>query len=195
MRSSSHVQAGAGCGVVGGPVSQTEVFTNRDDDREADVSESYTGTAAGGSTVGASGATAVTTRAFASARDRAFRQVRLTSLHVVTMTNDSEVDCAMEVVGSSSGDAVLKVRQRGRIRIAWRATAGDIERINLTAPSGVARVDRDPAEPSGTVTVRVRRGSYTFAAAFRTSLRESQVPVGESDSAMASYSVEVAYLG
>lgn len=192
---SSNDVTGAGCAIADGSSSDTVAFSSRSDDETADAVGTYTGTEDGSSTVGASGSSAVTTRAFATARDRAFRKVRLASLHVVALENDSAVDCGMQIFGYSSGDADLKVRKRGRIRIAWSATGGDIEQVRLTSASGATRVDRDPAELRGQVTVRVRRGTYSFFAGFRSSVRESDVAVGSSLSTTRSYSVEVTYLG
>lgn len=193
VHSSSSVQVGAGCDVDSGASSDTKAFTNRNDDRTADAVGTYTGTETGGDTVGASGSSAVTTRAYATARDRAFRRVKVSSMHVVALTNDSAVNCAMEVIGSSSGDAMLRIRERGRIRITWSSTGGDIELISLTNAAGTRGFERDPSA-NGSATMRVRRGLFSFSTSFRSSIREADVAEGDSESDVAAYAVTVTYL-
>ncbi|WP_183099327.1 hypothetical protein [Nocardioides pelophilus] len=195
VRSASYSTYGGGCDVANGADSETKTFTNATGERTAYALGSFSGEQRGGEVVGAHGESEVTSTASGTARNRAFRSARFDGSHVVVLTNDAgAVNCGMTVVARSEGDAMLRVRERGRIRIQWTSSGGDIGLISLIAPSGRAVVDQDPADSDGKVTVRVRRGLYSFATQVTTSASEADLADGDSAIVFGRFAVGVNYL-
>jgi len=195
VRSRSYSSFGAGCDVTNGADSETKTFTNATGERTAYAHGSFSGEQPGGDTVGAHGESEVTSEASGTARNRAFRSARFGASHVVVLTNDvGAINCGLSVVARTEGDAMLRVRERGRIRIRWSSSGGDIGLINLVAPSGNAVVNRDPSTLGGSITVGVRRGLYSFATAMTTSASESALAEDDSAILFTRFQVEVTYL-
>lgn len=194
VRSGSLSETGSGCDVTDNADSETRSFTNATGERTAYAHGSFSGTQRGGDTVGAHGESEVSSSASGTARKRAFRSARFDGSHTVVLTNDvGAVDCDMTVVARTEGEATLRVRERGRIRITWDSSGGDIGPISLIAPSGRALVSQDPSA-DGSVTVRVRRGLHSFSTEITTSASEADIADGDSAILFATFEVAVNYL-
>lgn len=193
--SNSYSTYGGGCDVTNNADSETKTFTNATGERTAYAHGQFSGEQRGGDTVGAHGESEVTSEASGTARKRAFRSARFGASHVVVLTNDDgAINCGMTVLARTEGDATLRVRERGRIRIRWSSTGGDLGLIKLVSPKGNAVVDRNPTTLGGSITVNVRRGVYSFATAMATSVSESAIAGDDSAVVFTTFEVEVNYL-
>ncbi len=188
----SAVETGGLCDVDGDGDSQTQPFSNRTGSQTAEATGTYRGAADGA--VGVSGRSTLETTASATARNRAFREVELESTQAVTLKNDSAVDCGLEIVAHSQGDATLRVRERGRIKFEYLSSVGDLEQISLTGPAGTV-ISRDPSRASGAFSVRVRPGTYQLLATFTTSIRESEVAATQSLTRIGFFWLSATYQG
>lgn len=194
VQAHSYVEAGPGCDIAGDAVSDTQPFTNRTGARTAEADGDYIGTATGTATVGATGHSSLETTAYGAVRNRAFKRVDFESTQVVRLKNDSAVDCGMVVLAHSEADAMLRVRERGRIKLKWNSSVGDLALVSLTGPAGTV-FSRDPSHASGEVTLRVRPGVYEVATRFTTSVREADVPTTTSVTRIGFFTLAATYLG
>ncbi len=195
VHSNSYAEFGNDCDITNGAESQTTAYRSGQGERTAYAHGEFLGEMDDGSHVrGALGESETTTTAVATARNRAFKKVEVEVSHVVVLTNDSALDCGMEVHALSESDGMLRVRQPGRIRIKWSGTGGDVSSIALRAPSGRMLISRDPSTVNGTATVNVRTGLFTWSSQLRTSLSESAVPLDDSTILLNTFKVEVTYL-
>ncbi|MEZ0577624.1 hypothetical protein [Nocardioides sp. MH1] len=170
---------------------EAATFTSGAGGATAHVQEGYHASAA--STVGASGSIDVETTASGSTRDRAFKRLDLESTGLVMLRNDAALDCGLELLAASEATAVLKVAKRGKVRIAWNSSAGDLERFTLKGAAGVV-LDRVPTRPEGEVTVRVKPGRYTLTSKASITADEADVAVGATATTLGFYTLRATYL-
>jgi hypothetical protein len=189
----TYVDTDDGCDEVGDPDSELGVFTNRTGSRTVRADGDFAAADAGTHEAGASGQSDLETTAYGTVRDRAFKRVDLESTQVVQLTNDSTVDCHLAVVALSNADAVVRVRERGRIKVRWNSSGGDLELVSLTGPSGTL-FRRDPGPGSGEVVVRVRPGTYQLVSQLRTTIREIDVPVTQADTLVGYFTSSATFL-
>jgi len=187
------VDASDACALDGSTTSQTEYFSNRTGAHTAEAEGEYSATDPDTAAVGASGHSDAETTAYGTVQNRAFKRVDFESTQVVVMKNDTDVDCGMEIFALAEADATLRVRERGRVKIRWNSSVGDLELVRLTGPAGTI-VNRNPAPGSGEVVVRVRPGTYQLSSRFRTTARESDVAETQSRTVVGYFTSSATYL-
>jgi hypothetical protein len=184
-------QTDAGCALAGDSSAEASSFGTHDGAHTTHVTEPYS--ASQSATVAASGSVDIETTGSASAKARAFRRVNFESTGVVIVNNSSDLDCGLELTGGSIATATLKVRKRGKIKISWSSSVGDLELVKLTGPSGVL-LSRDPSRPDGGATLRVKRGFYELESRFSVVASEADAAVGSSTSRIGFYSLNATYV-
>lgn len=191
VAATSSASVDPGCAVASPLNTQSVAFTNRTGSRTAQADGSYEAMTGGG--LAASGHSDVETTASAGVRKRAFKRLDVESTGVVTLDNDSAVACGLRVATASETEASLKVRERGRIRITWTSSVGDLEAITVTGPSGVL-LSKDPTVTEGKYVVKVPPGRYTLTSTFAVAASETDVAVGQSTTTIGFYTLRATYL-
>lgn len=185
----------AGCEVDADGLFSTVSFSNRTGPRTAQMDQDVTvsDTGAAGDPVAATAYGTIETTASARVQNRAFKRVDVESTGVVVVGNDAAADCAASFTASSRATADLRVRARGRIRIAWDTHVGDLALVSLVGPAGTV-LSRDPSRDEGVVTLRVRPGTYELRSEFAVSAAEADAPSGGSLTKVGYYTLRATYL-
>ncbi|KAA1420222.1 hypothetical protein F0U44_07295 [Nocardioides humilatus] len=192
VAASTSASVSGGCDVETGPNAQSVVFTNKTGPRTAQVDSDYH--AFNGDNAAASGHSDVETTASGSVKDRAFKRVDVESTAVISMTNGSDVGCALEMDTRSETEVELKVRSRGgKIKIAWASNTGDLAVVSVTGPSGTL-LSKNPTRAEGSYLVKVPPGRYTLTSIFLVAASEGDVNVGHTKTTIGFYTLRATYV-
>ncbi|MEZ0578219.1 hypothetical protein [Nocardioides sp. MH1] len=129
----------------------------------------------------------------AVARDGALGKVTFTAQQQVTMTDDRASDCGLRIVDDTQAEALVRVRRRGRLRIAWESGgAGVIEQILVSRNGTLKFNDFLPGE-QGTASIRVGRGRFRIYTHFSTRVGEDEVATHDTVTRKGDYSTVVTF--
>lgn len=130
----------------------------------------------------------------ATARRGTVQRVVLTAKQLVRLRNTGAYDCGLELAADTQSGAALKVRGRGKLRIAWDNTGpGQFADLYLARFGGPTLITTSPTTRSGVLTANVRRGRYYLFVQFRTAVREAGLEVGGLRKKVARFKVVATY--
>ena len=147
----------------------------------------------GGDRESAHGHNETSTTGVAVARDGAFGKVTFSAQHQVTLTDDRASDCGLRIIDETQAEAMVRVKHRGRLHIAWESGgAGVIQQI-LVSRNGTLKYNEFLPGSQGTASVRVGRGRFRIFTHFSTRLDEDEVATHDTVTRQGSYSTVVTF--
>lgn len=176
---------------TGDPLAERH-FTNLTGRRTISNAETVTWEDGGGATE-VVGDFATTTTAIAKARRRALDELRVRGRTTVRLDNATSFDCGVKLWAVSQTATEVRVRRKGKIRIAWDHGPGNLTDVVLSKPGGGTLVNRDPDRRRGSITVAVAPGRYHFYLRYHTGVVESSVTPGTAKEKSSAYVVDVTY--